>query len=150
MKRLTERSQFDGDVTSNAPTDAIIKRLAEYEETGATPEDIHNLILRVGDLENQLGEQKAPETRQEVLRAAEICVCGHRTTDYGTPEDNFGKIADLWTTYKGTEFSAIDVSVMMSLQKIARIAGGQGTIDCFIDLAGYASCGGEIYAKLKE
>ena len=34
-------------------------------------------------------------------------------------------------------------AMMMALLKIARIAGGSGTRDSFIDLAGYAACGGE-------
>ena len=39
---------------------------------------------------------------------------------------------------------AKDVAMMMALLKIARICTGTGTEDSFIDLAGYAACGGEI------
>lgn len=28
-------------------------------------------------------------TRSELLHAAEVCVCGQREEDYGTPEDSF-------------------------------------------------------------
>lgn len=83
-------------------------------------------------------------TRSEILDKAKECVCGQREQDYGKPEDNFATIADLWSTYKGTEFNAKDVAVMMSLMKIARIKTGTSTDDCFVDLAGYAACGGEI------
>ena len=83
-------------------------------------------------------------TRKEILDAAEKCVNGKREQDYGTPEDNFGIIAALWRAYKGVEFSALDVAMMMALLKIARIRSGGGTDDSFIDLAGYAACGGEI------
>ena len=41
------------------------------------------------------------------------------------------------------DIDATDVAMMMALLKIARIAGGAGTRDSFIDLAGYAACGGE-------
>lgn len=81
--------------------------------------------------------------RIEILEKAAQCVCGRRETDYGSPEDNFTRIAMLWSAYKGTEFSAEDVAMMMALLKIARIRAG-GTEDSFIDLAGYAACGGEI------
>ena len=91
-------------------------------------------------------------TRADILHAAEKCVCGQRETDYGTPEDNFKAIAELWSVYLdrisvgkygNTIVDEKDVAVMMALLKIARIAGGSGTRDSFIDLAGYAACGGE-------
>ena len=39
---------------------------------------------------------------------------------------------------------------MMALLKIARIKTGTATEDCFVDLAGYAACGAEIFQKEKE
>lgn len=83
-------------------------------------------------------------TRPEILQKAEQCVCGLREDDYGSPENNFQTIADLWSAYKGTKFTATDVAMMMSLLKIARIKTGTATADSFVDLAGYAACGGEI------
>lgn len=68
-------------------------------------------------------------TRAEILDRAKECVCGQREQDYGKPEDNFAIIADLWSAYKGTEFNAKDVAVMMSLMKIARIKTGTSTDD---------------------
>ena len=91
-------------------------------------------------------------TRAEVLHRAEQCVCGEREQDYGTPENNFDTIAEFWITYLNRAcvdedgcvyIDATDVAMMMALLKIARIAGGSGTRDSFIDLAGYAACGGE-------
>lgn len=82
--------------------------------------------------------------REQILDKAKQCVCGLREDDYGTPENNFRAIANFWSEYKGVRFTAKDVAVMMALLKIARIATGKGTDDCFIDLAGYAACGGEI------
>lgn len=89
-------------------------------------------------------------TRKDVLAAAEKCVCGDREQDYGTPEDSFQVIANLWADYlKGCGvrldfLEAHDVAAMMALLKIARIASGHGKDDNWIDLAGYAACGGEI------
>ncbi len=83
-------------------------------------------------------------TRAEILKKAEQCVCGQREQDYGSPENNFQEIADLWTAYTGVRFTAADVAMMMALFKIARIKTGTATEDSFVDLAGYAACGGEI------
>lgn len=85
-----------------------------------------------------------PMTRPEILEKAAQCVCGHREQEYGSPENNFQVIADLWRSYKGVDFTATDVAMMMALLKIARIRGGNATEDSFVDLAGYAACGGEI------
>ena len=83
-------------------------------------------------------------TRAEILDGAKACVCGDRDKQYGAPEDSFEFIARLWGAYLGdTTLSGHDVALMMALLKIARIAGGSGTRDSFIDLAGYAACGGE-------
>ena len=83
-------------------------------------------------------------TRDEILDAAQKCVSGNREQDYGNPEDSFNAIARLWSAYIGYEFEAKDVAAMMALLKIARIASGHAKSDNWIDLAGYAACGGEI------
>lgn len=85
--------------------------------------------------------------RAKILHEAEKCICGQREQDYGSPEDNFDRIADYWTTYKHIPFTPLDVAMMMCLLKIARIQYGGGTGDSFVDLAGYAACGGEIAGK---
>lgn len=101
-------------------------------------------------------EKENGMTRKEILAAAEACVCGQREEDYGSPEDNFGTIAEFWQTYikarrKANDADFVmkpeDVACMMILLKIARIAGGSGTNDSWIDAAGYAACGGEIAGR---
>ena len=89
-------------------------------------------------------------TRDELLQRAAATVSGQRQQDYGQPEDNFALIARMWSAYRGIDFDAIDVAMMMALLKIARISSGHGTNDCFIDLAGYAVCGGEIFARAMD
>lgn len=95
-------------------------------------------------------------TRREVLAEAERCVCGEREEQYGSPEDNFKSIADLWEPYlrrkcvgEGADVTILpeDVAVMMALLKIARIASGNAKADNWVDLAGYAACGGEIESR---
>ena len=97
------------------------------------------------------GEEKTPSasmmTRSETLDKAKACVCGQRENEYGSPEDNFTAIAGFWSVYKGVEFTANDVAMMMALLKIARIRTGTATDDSYVDLAGYAACGAEINSK---
>lgn len=105
--------------------------------------------------------------RKEILEQAGKCVNGARQDDYGTPENSFACIAELWnvylaqrvfkthtttiatdaicanTSYDG-KIHAADVAAMLALLKIARIATGHGKSDNWVDLAGYAACGGEI------
>lgn len=94
--------------------------------------------------------------RTEILQKADQCVSGYREQDYGSPEDNFTTIAGFWNTYlrsaRGIDpkIGAKDVATMMALLKIARIAGGGGSGDSFVDLAGYAACTGEIWSKHEE
>lgn len=90
-------------------------------------------------------------SREEILAAAKKCVCGDRDQQYGTPENSFGVIAELWETYlkatnPGTEINinGADVAALMALFKIARIATGTQKADSWIDAAGYIACGGEI------
>ncbi|MBP5326075.1 MAG: hypothetical protein J6Y86_11350 [Pseudobutyrivibrio sp.] len=90
-------------------------------------------------------------TRKDILDKAAECVCGQREQDYGSPESNFKLIADLWNAYLNkyliADISPTDVTMMMALLKIARIRNGGGTGDSFVDLAGYAACGGEINSE---
>lgn len=85
-------------------------------------------------------------TRESVLDAAKRCVCGGREQDYGLPENSFQTIASMWSAYAGVEFTTVDVAAMLALLKIARIASGHAKADNWVDLAGYAACGGELEA----
>lgn len=91
-------------------------------------------------------------TRAEILDTAKKCVCTDREGQYGTPENNFGCIARLWEDYLVTQGYQVslqpkDIAAMMALLKIARIATGRGTADSWVDLAGYAACGGELQTQ---
>lgn len=92
-------------------------------------------------------------SRKYILDMANKCVNGDREGDYGSPENSFLVIANLWADYihaisgEVIEISAKDVAAMLALLKIARIATGHKKDDNWIDLAGYAACGGEIQAN---
>lgn len=89
-----------------------------------------------------------PTTRAEILDAAKAIVTGEREKQYGSPEDNFGVIARLWSTYAGREFTPVDVAMMMTLLKVARIKTGHYKADSYIDACGYLACAAEIAEEL--
>ena len=82
--------------------------------------------------------------RKECLNEAIKCVCKDRDQQYGTPQKNITKIAELWSIFKGVKFSPQDVGVMMALLKIARISSGQSKDDNYIDACGYLSLSCEL------
>lgn len=92
-------------------------------------------------------------TRSDVLALAKAVVTGDRAQTYGEAEDNFGIIAELWRPYlRGRGFDAAklnstDVAMMMILLKTARVSTGAYNLDNFVDIAGYAACGGECGGK---
>lgn len=91
--------------------------------------------------------------RKEILAAANNAVHAEDMDhDYGKPEDNFATIANLWNTYLeavcddpdlSVYLSSRDVAAMMILLKVARVATSEKA-DHWIDIAGYAACGGEV------
>lgn len=95
-------------------------------------------------------------TRKEILEKAMNCVCGDREQDYGKPENNFDTIARMWGAYLHnlpvnasgrTLINGVDVAAMLALLKVARISSGHAKADNWVDLAGYAACGGELESE---
>ncbi len=93
-------------------------------------------------------------TREKVLKEALNCVNGEREKQYGNPEDNFRRIADLWSVYLTSLFEdekvvvdidPIDVAKMMILFKIARSNGDKDKLDNYVDMIGYGACAAEIF-----
>lgn len=82
--------------------------------------------------------------RREILDEAKAIVSVDRNTRYGEPEQNFERIAALWGAYFGASFAPHDVAVMLALVKVARISTSPDNLDHWVDLAGYAACGGEV------
>lgn len=84
-------------------------------------------------------------TRAEILATASQYVTQDRAATHGDAENNFRRIAELWNAYMDTDtITAIDVAVMLALLKVARIRSNPTHADNWIDIAGYAACGGEI------
>lgn len=87
--------------------------------------------------------KKAAPTREEILEKARQCVSGDRDLQYGSPEESFSRIAKYWSDYLDKDISPKDVAIMMILFKVAR-EEHSSKVDNWIDIAGYAACGGEI------
>lgn len=89
-------------------------------------------------------------TRNDILDKAKSIINGERQGTYGTAEDSFAVISQLWTAYLGKDLSSADVANMMILMKVARNASGVYKDDNWIDICGYAALGGEIQAKYND
>lgn len=88
-------------------------------------------------------------TRAEVLDKADYAVAD-RGKRHGEPEENFGRIARLWEQHvlgrHGIQivFDAHDVAMMMVCMKLARLQSNPSHLDSWVDVAGYAACGGSL------
>lgn len=97
-----------------------------------------------------------PDTKQhiraEILDTAKQYITKDRQATHGKPEDSFQSIAEFWTAHlRGRGkldvlevLDRIDVAAMLAGMKLARASANPDHIDNWIDLAGYAGCGGEI------
>lgn len=86
-------------------------------------------------------------TRSDILDAARHCVTVDRAATHGDAEDTFTRIAAFWSAYSQHPFAPHDVAAMLALLKVARIKANPAHADNWIDLAGYAACGGELAAQ---
>jgi hypothetical protein len=85
------------------------------------------------------------QPRVQALREAATIIAGDRDVQYGGPEENFTRIAKIWSVIVGVEISPEDVAMMMVGLKVARYASKSGfQPDTWIDIAGYAGCGYEV------
>ncbi len=84
--------------------------------------------------------------RVQALREAANLISGSRDADYGGPYENFGRIAEFWTTAFGRKFTRRDVATALILVKLSRDVGPGIPYkpDTWIDVAGYAGCGYEV------
>lgn len=93
---------------------------------------------------NAASRTPGSNTRSTVLQDAAALVNGDRQADYGSPRQNFGRIARLWSAYLDAEVTAPQVAHMMALVKLARLRHSPGHRDSSVDLCGYAALGAEL------
>ena len=108
--------------------------------------------LTYGEMDLVMGTNNTPtkSERESILDTAKIYVTKDRAATHGDLEDSFGHTAKLWSTHLGIDVSAVDVTILMALLKVARLKTSPTHADNWIDLAGYAACGGEIATRGKD
>lgn len=77
-----------------------------------------------------------------ILEQAAHVITGPRQEAYGRPQENFQRIADLWSAYYDSQFTQQDVAIMMILLKVGRITEAGATEDTLVDICGYAALAG--------
>lgn len=86
--------------------------------------------------------------RADILSAAADCVLRDRAATHGRAENGFAAIAAVWAALdqaRGDRLrTAADVALYLAGLKLVRAATNPAHADNWIDLAGYAACGGEI------
>lgn len=92
-------------------------------------------------------------TRAEILTAAGNAVLRDRNRSYGEPENSFGDIEQIWAALdlaRGDRpRGAADVALYLIAVKLIRAATNPQHLDSWVDIAGYAACGGELAGRFE-
>jgi len=75
--------------------------------------------------------------KTKILAEADALINGPRQNSYGTPTENFTRIAALWSVVLGHSITASQAAQCMLLVKVARQIHAPKQ-DNLIDIAGYA------------
>ena len=87
------------------------------------------------------------DIQEHIVTTALEIVRGARQSAYGTPEDNFSRIAKFWQAYfestgrSDIKIIAADISPMMRLMKEARLCASPDHLDSMVDIVGYTLTG---------
>lgn len=82
--------------------------------------------------------------RGEILDKAKDCVTRDRAAIHGSAEESFTEIAALWSARLKVTIRPDQVPIMLGDLKTVRAWNNPSHPDNWVDLAGYAACGGEI------
>ena len=82
--------------------------------------------------------------RQEILIEAAHLIYNDREQDYGTPQENFKRIATLWSVVLGIPIKEHQVALCMNQVKVARLVESPKKTDGWVDAAAYMGIGGEL------
>ncbi len=91
--------------------------------------------------EKQESDQSYPLPPEEhILLEAEMLIHGQRRDDYGSAEESFQRISDLWGPINASDLTGAEkVALCMIQLKIARYCNSRSR-DSLVDIAGYAGC----------
>lgn len=129
--------------------------LADSEPHAVAPESsssptagLEKLVADVYAASSVGTEPPTPNRRAVVLRTAESLVNGQRADDYGPPQENFGRVAAMWSAQFAAKLkeplTADEVAIALVHLKLSRLANTPDHADSFIDAAGYIALAAEI------
>lgn len=113
------------------------------------PED-SELEIKCSNLVLETFASHEPLTTKNFLEQALLVSgkAGARGNTYGTAEENFQRIANLWNAQLGNSLTrpltTADVSILMVLVKLSRLANCPTHVDSWVDIAGYVNCASQI------
>lgn len=88
--------------------------------------------------------------RVQALDQASALINGDRDKEYGHPKENFDRFRTMVNAYLGKRIegglNATDVSAVLSLLKLSRLAHDPNKLDSWRDLVGYGALGFEMAA----
>ncbi len=88
--------------------------------------------------------------RETVLKDAQNLITGDRQKEYGTPEDNFTRIARGWSILFGITVEPYQVALAMDWLKTARLMNNPADRDGWVDKAGYTGLGAELSLRSSD
>lgn len=132
-------------------TSVVMDRLSPYALRTLQSE---NEITGVKSRSETVFEKKVRQIptfthRRSLLEEATTIITKDRNNSYGEPDQDFTRIAELWSTYLNHEIKPHDVATMMILLKVSRLSWNPGHKDSWLDIAGYAACGYETHELRK-
>lgn len=89
-------------------------------------------------------------TRATILDAAAQAVLKDRAATHGAVEDSFAQIGAIWSVRLGVPVTPEQVAILLIDLKTVRAWGNPGHADNWVDIAGYAACGGELALNERE
>jgi len=81
--------------------------------------------------------------RTETLEEASKLINGDRQANYGTPQENFDRIAKGWSVLLETDVTPEMVALCMAWLKMARLVNGPHH-DSYVDGCGYMALASEL------
>lgn len=88
--------------------------------------------------------------RAAILDAARQAVMVDRAATHGEAEDTFSSIAAVWSARLGVTVTPAQVAIMLIDLKTCRAWENPSHGDNWVDMAGYAACGGELATDVPE
>lgn len=84
-----------------------------------------------------------------VVLSDAVNAVSERGSSYGTVEDNFNRIAGLWSIILNKKVTPAEVALCLTGLKMARLIQTPGHYDSWVDICGYGACGGEVTQEKK-